>query len=86
MKFKKGDKVRIVKPVDIEDDVVYYDSTSDMSSVWVDKMDGCIGHTFIIGDLCDDGWLGHGGWQFLEDWLEFVDNPVSSYDDAMSIV
>lgn len=87
MKFKKGNKVRIIKPVGVMDSVVYKDSTSYMISVWVDKMDAYIGDTFIIDKGSDAGWFGTiKGWGFLEDWLELVDNPISAYDDAMSIV
>jgi len=90
MKFKKGDTVRVVKPVGLKHAVMVDDSTSSANCCWVSEMDDYIGDVFTL-DTFDRqfGWdatfTQDGNW-FLEDWLEFYDNPVDTFDDAMSIL
>lgn len=90
MKFKKGDTVRVVKPEGIVHAVMIDDSTSPAKCCWVAEMNDYVGAVFIL-DTFDSlfGWdatfTQNGNW-FLEDWLEFYDNPVDTFDDAMSIL
>ena len=86
MKYKKGDKVRIVKPKDLEYGVWYTDHC-----FWNYHMDGLIGSAHILDKNipnhgwwlpCPDGFC----WNFLEDWLEYANKQKVKFNDAMSIL
>jgi len=75
MKYKKGDKVRIINP-------------STHMYNWVSEMDCTIGGEAILNET-DDAEIFPwriGDWWYNEDWLELVDNPIDAYDHAMGIV
>lgn len=89
MKFKTGSTVRIKKPLKIEYDVLYVDSTSKMESVWTAEMDEFNNNTFKLKRYeSEEGWVyqapNHGYWTFLEDWLEL--DSFSAYEYAMEII
>ena len=90
MKYKIGDKVRIVKPKGLKYDERYVDSTTVQSSVWIRGMDSLIGSEHILDKIkSGQGWRLHGYWYFLEDWLEYANNTTNTNDkfnDAMSIL
>ena len=75
MKFKIGDKVRIIEP-------------STHTYNWVEEMDVTIGREMIL-DTTDRSEIFPwriGEWWYNEDWLELIDNSNDSYDYAMGIV
>lgn len=80
MKFKVGDKVRVVKPMSV-DVTTYKDSTSDASNTWADDdMDECVGNIYKLEEFnAGAGWAitdtNLNDWfHFLEDWLELVED------------
>ena len=96
MRFKDGDKVRIIKPLGIVYDKGYEDSTTTANQQWIDSMDYCDGKEVTLEKFDDKGgWRGRvddgGKHWFLEDWLQpigvHVDgNTSDAYDRAMSIL
>jgi len=75
MKYKIGDKVKIIKP-------------NKDSDYWLVEMNDTIGNEVILDDTDGDDclpWSIDGYW-YREEWLELVDNSNGSYDHAMGIV
>ena len=92
MKYKSGQKVKIVKPSRVVYGVQYTDDTTNVQLTWSRGMDQYHG-TVVTLDEFDRkvGWsiVETGiGYQYLECWLEPIstNDPNAAYDRAMGIV
>jgi len=75
MKYKIGDKVRIMKP------------TSPHPG-WMSNMNNMNAHIVILRFVHPENteWWVIDGWNYHEKWLELVEDKTLSYDHAMEIV
>ena len=85
MKFKEGDKVRIVKPKGLQDMKNCIDSSSIITNRWIPEMDMYDGTVFTLNALTPKGW-SFALYGYLEDWLELVVDVDDKFNDAMSIL